>query len=73
MVIGSVKCTGYADVYNDNGEVVRYISNGTSWRVGGSAIIDGEECYKLYDDKWIPKRFITFKGGIVNEESNRYV
>ncbi len=73
MTVGTISCIGDAPVYNHNGDTVGYLLNGTSWRLEGPDIINDEDCYRLFDDKWIPKKFITFKGGIVNEESNRYV
>lgn len=71
-VVGSINCKYEygAVVYNTEGKAMGHISNGTYWVLKDTSVINGKECYSISRNRWIPKKYFTFKGGMVNEESN---
>ncbi|HCD07666.1 MAG TPA: hypothetical protein DEQ50_05275 [Lactobacillus sp.] len=75
MVVGSINCKYKcgAIVYNSDGRTTGYLSNDTYWRLKETSIINGEECYSVSKNRWVPKKYFIFKGGLINEESNRNV
>lgn len=68
-VVGTVFCKEacVACIYNSNGEIVGHLANGGYWRLLDKLVINHEMCYQISNDKYIPKRYITFKDGIRKE------